>query len=122
MFQTFQQRLKPFQSFQTFQRFQSFMPRTRFPCALFQMFRRSDFTREPLALLELLEPLERLEPLELARFLFAKWAELVSFDHGAVLGVKFGPVVEVFVHDRSRVIDVLGAEDMADFVDQSDHF
>ena len=33
------------------------------------------------------------------RFLFGKPAELVSFNYGAVDGVKFAAVVEVFVHD-----------------------
>jgi hypothetical protein len=49
--------------------------------------------------LEHLEHLEPLERLETFRFLFAKPAEFVSFDHGAVLSVKFSTVVEVFVHD-----------------------
>ena len=31
--------------------------------------------------------------------LFRKSAELVSFNHGAVLSVKFDTIVEVLVHD-----------------------
>ena len=40
-------------------------------------------------------------------------------DCGAVLGIELGPVTEVFMHQRSRIIDMFGAEDMAQLVDQS---
>ena len=52
-----------------------------------------------LALIRAMDNLKLLEPLELHPLLFAKPAELVSFNHGTVAGVKFAAIVEVFVHD-----------------------
>src|SRR4026209_949598 len=46
-------------------------------------------------------------------WLFGKRAGAVFLDHGAVLGVEFRAVAEVFVHQRSGVLDMFGAEEMA---------
>ena len=88
-----------------------------------------------------MEPLEHLERLELIRCsvpmvpgvpivpgcrstelspceLFGKRAGAVVLDDRAVLGVELAAVVEVFIHDRVDVLDMFGAEHMADLVDQ----
>ena len=49
---------------------------------------------------------------------FGKCAGAVFLDDGAVLGVEFGSVTKVFVHDRVCIVDVLGAEDMTQLVHQ----
>jgi hypothetical protein len=45
--------------------------------------------------------------------LFGKWAGAVFLDRGAVLGVEFGSIAEIFVHQRRRVLDMFGSENMA---------
>src|SRR6266545_8414306 len=52
---------------------------------------------------------------------FRKRAGAISQDHRAIFGVEFGSVAEVFVHQRFSVVDVFGAEDVAELMNQSDH-
>ena len=52
---------------------------------------------------------------------FGKWAGAVFLDDRAILGIEFGPVAKLFVHDRLPVIDVLGAEHVPNFMDQGDY-
>jgi hypothetical protein len=50
-----------------------------------------------------------LSPNDLSR----KRAGAVFLDYGAILGVEFGSIAEIFVHQGRRVLDMFGAEDMA---------
>src|SRR5215813_14591035 len=50
-----------------------------------------------------------------------KRTKLVFRDNASVLGVELSSVAQVFVHDRCTVVDVLGTEDVAEFVDQSNN-
>jgi hypothetical protein len=43
---------------------------------------------------------------------FGKWAILVLLNDRAILGIEFGAVAEVFMHDRVNVVNMLGAENM----------
>src|SRR5262249_25434352 len=50
-----------------------------------------------------------------------KRTQLIFCDDSSVLGIEFSSVAQVFVHNRCTVVDVLGAEDMRKFVDQSNN-
>jgi hypothetical protein len=47
-----------------------------------------------------------------------KRAELVSPNDFPVFGVEIRTVVEVLVHDRKRILHVLGAEDVSQLMDK----
>src|SRR5678816_3205467 len=53
-------------------------------------------------------------------FSFGKWAQAIFLDRRAVLSVELGSVAELFVHQGISVIDMLGAEDVTEFVNQGD--
>ena len=52
--------------------------------------------------------------------LSGKCAWAIFLDDRAVLGVKFGPVTELFVHDRICIFHVFRAENVTKLVNQSD--
>src|SRR5262249_28645893 len=50
-----------------------------------------------------------------------KRTQLIFRDDASVLGIELSSVAQVFVHNRCAIVDVLGAEDVAEFVDQSNN-